>query len=371
MPRRFNASDIAESRSADAEAEVSKEVTKVFGMHKPDECVPTGCTVLNLAVSGNARGGWKRGRVANIIGDSDTGKTMLALTTLAEAAHDERFSDWKLCFDDAEASSDFDLSQMFGSKTADRLVCGDDSLDEPQGSFFIEDFYNRTWKLLGKGKGGDPFIYVLDSMDALESKASMATFEENNRLLEADKDLKGSYGDGKAKANSTGLRKLKAMLKQTESVVLIVSQTRDNINPMSMQEKTRAGGRALKFYSCYELWLAKMKDIAAQVDGVKRTLGTWVRVRLSKNHATGKRIDFQIPLLYGYGVDDVRACEQWLDDEGYFKREKIGDNRKGWRKEMRTNPDALLDLMQVEWNRVESIVRKSGRYCDEVESAEE
>jgi RecA/RadA recombinase len=48
-----------------------------------DDLIPTGSTHLNLACSENPFGGFRKGRIVNIIGDSDTAKTYECLTSAA------------------------------------------------------------------------------------------------------------------------------------------------------------------------------------------------------------------------------------------------------------------------------------------------
>jgi RecA/RadA recombinase len=377
MPRRetteLPAMGISSSISAFARSraaiihEPAPTLKPLYAACDADDCIPTGCTVLNLALSGRADGGWLKGRIANVVGDSDTGKTVLVLTTLAEVANGDRCKRHELHYDDVEQSNGFDMASMFGYLS--------DRLDDADASFFVEDFYGKVFKLLRRDKS---FIYVCDSMDALVSHASIDKFEENIKLLDNGKEAKGSYGDGKAKFNSEGLRTIKPELKKKDSLLLIVSQTRDNINPMSMEEKTRAGGRALKFYSCYEMWLAKRMDMSATQGGVKRKLGVVARVRISKNHATGKHLDFNMPIYYGYGIDDERCCIMWLIAEGIWKGKEFGGdvitNGEFGPKEWKCSALAqairahvphrsrLSALMQESWDAIEQKCRRPGRY---------
>jgi hypothetical protein len=78
--------------------------------------VPTGCTLYNLALSDKYNGGYALGKVANTIGDSSAGKSILALTTFAEAARLRKFKDYDLVYDDAEAADEFNKVKLFGPK---------------------------------------------------------------------------------------------------------------------------------------------------------------------------------------------------------------------------------------------------------------
>ena len=67
--------------------------------------IPTGSTLLNLAMSGHPEGGPVKGKVWNVPGDSHTGKTYLAFSVLAECSLLESYDHYRLIHDDAEAET--------------------------------------------------------------------------------------------------------------------------------------------------------------------------------------------------------------------------------------------------------------------------
>jgi len=278
--------------------------------------IPTGCTLLNLACSGSEQGGYMTGKIVHVIGDSSSGKSLLGLTTLAEAAMNPKLKQYKLELDDVERSNEFNVEQMFGTLSK-RLV--------ERNSTTIEDFYDATWTRI---QAGIPFVKILDSMDALNGSVELDKFEEDLKARAAGKDVKGSYGMAKAKSNSDGLRKIKSGLKDTESLLMIISQTRDNIG-ISFAPKTHNGGRALKFYACYQYWLAVKQTLTRTIREVKHEIGIVARVKISKNHATGCHMQFDLPIYYGYGVDDVRANILWLCEIKAWKMGEKGALKTG------------------------------------------
>lgn len=272
-------------------------------------CIPTGSTLLNLALSDRVDGGWPVGKIVNPVGDSSSGKTFIALTMLAEAARMDRFIKHELIHDDAEAASEFDLPGLFGKAAAERIKAAAYDDDEKLCSTTTQEFEARLWSRL---KAGDPFIYVLDSLDSVSCDEELARTDESTEALLAGKAKPGgSYRMEKAKHLSEMLRKIKARLQHTDSLLMVLSQTRDNIDPMSFQTKTRAGGRALKFYSAIELWTAVGKKLTAK----DRMIGIECRVRVSKNNITGKLRDVSFPIYYSYGIDDTASCVDWLVKE--------------------------------------------------------
>ena len=102
--------------------EKSKVEPKKENSHfNPDEFVSSGSTLLNLALTDHPHCGWQKGKMANVIGDSSSGKTFLTLTSFAEATQDDNFDDFRLIMDDAEHANEFNLEHLFGSAVAERI----------------------------------------------------------------------------------------------------------------------------------------------------------------------------------------------------------------------------------------------------------
>jgi RecA/RadA recombinase len=291
----------------------------------PENFISTGSTLLNLALTDHPYCGWQRGKMANVIGDSSSGKTFLALTTFAEASIDKRYDDFRLIMDDAEHANEFNIQNLFGKKVASRIEPPAIVKSEDCPSELIEDFHANLRNAL---KEGSPFLYILDSMDALDSEADQKKIEEfmkvharkrdaeeeveEGKTAKVVKDAKGSYGMAKAKKNSDILRDVCGKLEKSDSILLIISQTRDNIDPMSFEKKTRSGGRALKFYATHELWTAS----GGKIKSKEREIGVYCIVKVSKNKITGKRREIEVPIYYDYGLDNIGSCIDFLVAEG-------------------------------------------------------
>ena len=368
MPRSDKFAAIVKGRT-----EAVKDATykPLFAKIPASRCYPTGCTILNLCLSGRHDGGWAYGSIGHVVGDSDTGKTMLAKHTLAEATLCKSAKVKKID-DEVAQSSSADLLSMF-SKTADSWQTpGADGVV----SRYIDDFFGYVWGLLKKK---EQFVYVLDDMDTLQTLAGEELFEENQRLIAAGKDKKGSYGMGKAKTNSDCLGMVKQGLKGTDSLLMIISQTRDNINPMTMAEKTHAGGRALKFHAAYQMWLAYKGPIKQSRRGLQYKVGIQARVKVTKNHVTGSYADFTVPIYYGYGIDDFRCSIQWMVDNKLWDlgagvlttgRYRFGLPEKidlaSFVKGLRAGEGVaeFQSAIQQGWDLVESECRQPGRYSE-------
>ncbi len=283
---------------------------KIDDLEKPSGfLIPTGSTLFNLALSDDIKGGFDSGKIVNLIGDSSSGKTFLALSCFAEMAHSSVFDEYRFIYDDVEQANKFNISYLFGEKTEKRIE------EPPKGhSDLIEDFRDNILTVINDEK---PFVYVLDSFDALTSEEELKKVNEQIIAREKGNKISGTYGTEKARGASQLLRMIKANLKKTKSALIIISQTRDNIG-ISFAEKTRSGGRALKFYSTHEIWTAHIGFIKRRVNDKDRKIGIHSRIKITKNKLTGKIHEINIPILYDYGIDDIRGNIDWLIEEGIW-----------------------------------------------------
>lgn len=269
-----------------------------------------GSTLLDLACSDRVAGGILKGKVILFVGDSSSGKTWLTLTSLAEAAMNKNFDDYRFIYDNAEDGALMDIERFFGKKVLERLEPpARDEDGDPVYSESIEELYDHLDDAVKVGK---PFIYIEDSMDSLTSEAEDEKFQEQKSARRRGKESSGSYGDGKAKKNSAGIRRLLPHLRRTNSIFIIISQTRDNLG-FGFEKKTRSGGRALRFYATLELWSSIKKKIKKKLpNGKIIQLGIVSEVQIKKNRLTGKERKVEVPIYYSHGIDNVGSCVEFL-----------------------------------------------------------
>jgi len=286
----------------------------------PNNLLSTGSTLLNLAFSGKPYGGLLKGKYFIFIGDSTSGKTWISLSCLAEAAINKDFDDYRLIYDNVEDGALMDIEHFFGSRVLNRLEAPNTDSD---GLYImsetVEDFYYHVDDAI---KDGRPFIYILDSQDSLTSKAEILKFGKQKKASRNDTKEAGSYGGiEKAKAHSTNLRRLITPLKKSNSILIIVSQTRDNLG-FGFETKTFSGGKALLFYSAVECWMSVEKELKRTVRKKLRQIGIMARVRVKKNRITGKRRRISIPIYHSSGMDDIGSCIDYLITENHWKKTK-------------------------------------------------
>jgi len=327
------------------------------------DLLSSGSTLLNLALSGRAKGGYVKGKYYSLVGDSDSGKSWLGMSALAEAAYSPEFDDYELIYNNAEDGALMDVGKFFG-KLKDRItITASETLDE---------FYDRITARIEKKQ---PFIEILDSMDVLDAEADLKKFKKNRSRRDKDTEAKGNYGIAKAKMNSENLRKVRSRLKETGSILIVVSQTRDNIASIGPgDKKTRSGGKAIKFYAAVEFWTSIRENITKKILNKNRQQGIIARIQVKKNHITGKKREVLVPIYHSAGMDDVGSCIAYLVDEGHWKLDKAikapefnfvgrtGDLIKKIQEE--DSEGELRGIVQKVWREIETAceVKRKPRY---------
>jgi len=289
----------------------NKEPKKKKEKVKTENILSSGSTLLNLACTNNPFGAFTKGKYYYLVGDSASGKTFLSMTCFAEALRHPEFRDYRLIYDNVEDGMNIDLEGLFNKEVADKVELPG---DEP--SFSIEEFY---YHLDDAVKNGKPFIYVLDSMDSLSSVAEVEKFEEHKDAHRKGTKAPGSYGDGKAKKNSEGIRKVLKGLRDTGSILIIISQTRDNLG-FGFEKKSRAGGHSLRFYATIEIWSSVAGGIKKNIKGKKRQIGIHAMLKVKKNRTTGELHQANMDIYPTYGIDDIGSIVDYLVDEKYWSK---------------------------------------------------
>lgn len=285
----------------------------------PDEAwLSLGNTLVNLAVTGRKDAGIAKGTYLWYCGGSESGKTWFALQCLAEASINPEFDGYNLVYDSPENGALMEVAEYFGDALCERLLSPKfTSIWDNDGSTTVQDFYYNLDDII---KAGKPFIYVLDSMDALDEAADEGKFQEMKDARDSDKEVSGSYGMGKAKVNSTHIKRVVSALAKTGSILIVISQVRDKIGRLPFPQETVAGGRALRFYAHVQLWTKVTGDITKDYAGKKREVGKTVQIDVQKNRMSGWSGKVSVPFARKFGFDETGACVDWLIDEGVWTK---------------------------------------------------
>ena len=251
----------------------------------PVRLFPTGSTLLDLQNSG----GWALGRMVNIVGDTSTGKTLLAIEACANfarlyGAEHARYVETEAAFDELYAAR---VGLPPGLQRCDEVRTVEDFNDD------LADFLKRL--------NGSPGLYCLDSFDALSSMA-----EVKREITD-----KQTYAAEKAKVLHELFRRQVKDIGLHNCCLMIISQTRDNIGNQFVP-KTRSGGRALDFFASQTIWLHEVGKETRTVSAVERVIGVNVRAQNKKNKIGEpfRTVDFL--MVFNYGTDDELSMIKWL-----------------------------------------------------------
>jgi recombination protein RecA len=260
--------------------------------------IPSGATLLDLGLGG----GWACGRVANIVGDTSTGKTLLAIEVCANFA--ARYGTRDIRYNETENAFSRVYGESVGLPPGIAFV-GDDASREVdrRGSHTVEEFeadFDRWLK--PRISRGRPCLYILDSFDALE----------------AESELNRKFGDrqpgAKAALSSEFYRTHIGDIYSAGCLLLIVYQLRDAIGVMFGETKVRSGGKSHDFYASQIVWLATGKIIKEKRAGVEREIGIRTRFRVKKNKTGKPHHHAPLSIYYNYGIDDEMSCLEWLQE---------------------------------------------------------
>lgn len=292
--------------------------------------ISTGSLGLDLAMG---VGGLPRGRITEIYGPESSGKTTIALLTIAQAQKEGGVA----AFIDAEHALDVVYAKKLGVNTEELLISQPDT-----GEQALE-----IAEILVRSGGID--IVVVDSVAALVPRA----------------ELEGDMGDShmglQARLMSQALRKLTGCISKSKTCVVFINQLRMKLGVMFGNPETTTGGNALKFYASARLDIRRVSAIKEGDD----VIGSRTRVKVVKNKMAPpfKQVEFDI--LFGEGISkegdiiDIALQYGVIDKNGSwfaFEGEKLGQGRDNTRLFLKEHPEYADKIKK----KVEAKVQKDG-----------
>ncbi len=283
--------------------------------------ISTGSLGLDMALG---VGGLPRGRVIEVYGPESSGKTTLALHTIAEAQ-----KRGGICgFIDAEHALDPIYARKLGVDLDELLISQPDAGEQ---AMEIADTLVRS---------GAIDVLVVDSVAALTPRA----------------ELEGEMGDqlpgSQARLMSQALRKLTASISRSNTMVIFINQIRMKIGVMFGSPETTSGGNALKFYASVRLDIRRIGAIKDRDE----TVGNQTRVKVVKNKLAPpfKQVEFDI--MYGEGISktgeliDLGVKAGIVEKSGAwfsYDSQRLGQGRENAKTFLKENPDVATVIEQA------------------------
>lgn len=347
-----------DSSSSKLAKDISKSAKKISKIKERVEFLSSGCTTLNLALSGlGSKGGWARGRTINIVGDGSSGKTLLALELCfwyykniqkISSSIYPKMKNFQICYDNIEGVMDFPIEKMYGEGFVNKV----DWIRSPHFEAMCRNFLRKVFAL----KKRESLLYIVDSWDSFQSASSKKAFLDS---IKKDTDLKGDYDVAVQKFASRkffptfcdALEKNKI-----DATLIIISQIRDAIGVMFGKKQKRAGGKALDFYTHQVAWIKEIERLSKKKKGHKRTYGIRSAAKVERSKVSKPFREAEFTIHYDYGIDDISSQIEflWGKHTIKFKGQTFKD-RKSFIKYIEKNnlEEELASHTQKVWQGIE------------------
>ena len=282
------------------------------------DVISTGSFGLDLALG---VGGFPRGRIVEIYGPESSGKTTIALHTIAEAQ-----KKGGICaFIDAEHAFDKLYAENLGIDTSNLLIS---QPDDGEQALEIADNLIRS---------GAIDVLVIDSVAALVPRA----------------EIEGDMGDSKmglhARLMSQALRKLTGTISKTGCICIFINQLREKIGVMFGNPETTTGGNALKFYASIRLDIRRN----AQIKDGDDVMGNRTKVKVAKNKVAPPFKVVEFDIMYGKGISragevlDIAVDANIIQKSGSwysYETTKLGQGRDAVKELIQDNPEMMAEI---------------------------
>ncbi|WP_201842109.1 recombinase RecA [Microvirga zambiensis] len=282
------------------------------------ETISTGSLGLDVALG---VGGLPRGRIIEVYGPESSGKTTLALQTIAEAQ-----KKGGVCgFIDAEHALDPVYARKLGVNLDDLLVSQPDNGEQ---ALEIADTLVRS---------GSVSVLVIDSVAALTPKA----------------EIEGEMGESRpglqARLMSQALRKLTGSINRSNTMVIFINQIRMKIGVTYGSPEVTTGGNALKFYASVRLDIRRTSTLKDRDEPI----GNQVRVKVVKNKVAPpfKQVEFDI--MFGEGISkmgeliDLGVKANVVEKSGAwfsYDSQRLGQGRENAKTFLKDNPEIAVEI---------------------------
>lgn len=282
------------------------------------DVISTGSIGLDVALG---VGGLPCGRIVEIYGPESSGKTTIAIHTIAQAQ-----KKGGICaIIDAEHAFDASYARKLGVDV-DNLI-----ISQPD---FGEQGLEIADRLISSGAVD---VVVIDSVAALVPKG----------------ELDGEMGESKmglqARLMSQALRKLTATISRTGCCCIFINQLREKIGVMFGNPETTTGGNALKFYASVRLDIRRISQIK---DGDIAS-GNRTRVKVVKNKVAPPFRQVEFDIIFGEGISKIgeiidmgvelnilQKSGSWFS----YNESKIGQGRDSVKQFLHDNPEVADEL---------------------------
>jgi recombination protein RecA len=267
--------------------------------------VSTGASMLDVAISNRPYGGLPVGRITEITGLEQSGKSLVSAHLLAET---QKLGGLAVLIDTENAVSR-EFLEAIGVDTTKLLYVAAET---------VEQCFEYTETIIEKVRTSSKDKYVTIVVDSV---AAASTEKE----MEADYGKDG-YATDKAIIISKAMRKITNLIGRQKITLVFTNQLRQKMNAMPFSDPwTTSGGKAIAFHASVRLRLKSMGTIKAKDgSGNERIVGIKVRCQVVKNRMGPPLRSADFDIFFDRGIDNYGA---WL---GMMKENAIVKQSGAW-----------------------------------------
>ena len=263
--------------------------------------VSSGATMLDVAVSNRPFGGFPIGRITEITGLEQSGKSLLSAHVLAETQKQGGVA----VLIDTETAVSREFFDAIGVDVSKLLYITADT---------VEDIFETIDTIIEQVRKGDKDKLVTIVVDSVAAASTQ-------RELEADYGKDG-YATDKAIIISKAMRKITNVIGRQKITLVFTNQLRQKMNAMAFSDPwTTSGGKAIAFHASVRLRLASTGKIKAKdAKGNERVVGIKVRANVIKNRLGPPLRSADFDIFFDRGIDNYGAWLGAMKDYDFVKQ---------------------------------------------------
>jgi recombination protein RecA len=290
-----------------------------------------------LALDSALTGGLPVGRITEFYGEQQSGKSLIAMLTVAETQRKGGQCVWF----DVEQALNPDWAAQLGVDVDNLIICP---------NVVVEEIFDMIKSYASTGKVA---LIVLDSVAAMMSKA------------ESEADMDNRIYSPVAGALSRVLKQVNPVLSSSNTSLLLINQVREDMNSMYPGFVT-PGGMALKHFASTRVHIkkppaSKQLKVEDQVEGLD------IDVKVVKHRGGANFQEAHFRLWYKYGIDRDYDLMQTLLSYGgrggmtqsgpsYILGDKKWFGQNALIEDIRSKPELRQELVNI----VTKLIRTGG-----------
>ena len=259
--------------------------------------ISTGSSLLDLAISNRPGGGIPAGRITEITGLEQSGKSLVSGHILAETQKKQGVA----VLIDTETSVSVEYLKAIGVDTDKLLYVHVDTVED---IFATIDNIIATVRKSSKDR---LVTIVTDSVSAASTKIEMA----------ADY-AKDGYATTKAILISKAMRKLTSTIGRQNIALVFTNQLRQKMGVMFGDPWTTSGGKALAFHASVRIRLKSMGQI--KKGATTEVVGGKCEATVVKNRMGPPQRKAAFEIYFNRGIDDIGSWITTLKTHKIFKQ---------------------------------------------------